>query len=147
MKKRILRFVSIFLGLLLSGCDRGSDNAPAPEYGTPRAEYEIDGRVTDSAGNPIENIQVTFVDADVREYTTVHSNAEGEWSIYTEEFPCGVNCQLEVADVDGEENGSFESKTVTLRLQHTDSGSGSWDEGTYEQHGIEIVLDESDDAS
>ena len=49
---KIIKFLLICLGFKsLTACDTDIWNGPA-EYGTPYAEYEVKGRVSDSEGTP-----------------------------------------------------------------------------------------------
>jgi len=113
-----------------------------PEYGVPTGTIHVAGRVVDDQGAPIPGAQVTF---DYAEFDT--TDAEGTWALNQENayFPCAnggqAHCTVEAEDIDGPANGGpYPPSEVVLNLVQTEPGSGSWDQGTWEQENIEIVL-------
>ncbi len=149
--KLIYRCLCAVLGAILgSGCSDPSEPVeygPAPEYGVPTATVRLDGRVTDQAGEPIMGIVVTLQGA-VADTT----DAAGRWSIASEHvfLPCALNpgspCTIAATDIDGPANGGPYPPTETqLDLVRTRPGSGTFDLGTWEQHGIGIVMTEGVD--
>lgn len=142
--KLIYRCLCAVLGTLLgAGC---SDNSSAPaEYGMPNGKVRLDGRVLDQAGTPIPGIGVAFGGA--RADTT---DAAGNWAIADESIliPCvfagAAACTVAASDLDGAANGGpFPTVEVTLNLTQTEPGSGNWDQGTWEQHGVDITMDDA----
>lgn len=104
----------------------------------------IDGTVRNNLGQPIPGIEVSFLGAGADTTDTL-----GKWSIDQEYayLPCVVNsgaeCTVNVVDIDGPANGGpYPGEQVLLDLIETEPGSGSWDLGTWEQHGIAITLNE-----
>lgn len=139
MKRKILKLLSVILGLIVSACSIADEtNPPAPMYGMPSAEYKVNGTVKNESGDPIEGIQITL-NSEVQ----VYSDENGEWLIEDNAVANFDESILEVEDIDGTDNGGeFSDKTVELTLTQTEDGDGDWDEGTYEQHDIDIVLTE-----
>jgi len=94
------------------------------------------------SGNPIANIRLAL-----RDESEVRSDAQGRWSMHLEHgSPCGVGgfspCSLSVSDTDGHANGGvFAAVSVALHPVRTEAGH-DWDEGTFEEHDIEIELTE-----
>ncbi len=146
--KMIYRCLCAVLGAILgSGCSDPTEPVPEyappiPEYGVPNGTVRIDGRVTDHLGIPIPGVQVSFDNtwADT-------TDAEGRWAIDREHtyIPCVTNpladCLLDAEDIDGPDGGGFYPPTqVTLDLTQTEPGSGSFDQGTWEQHDIDVVM-------
>lgn len=144
IKKKFLKLISLILGFILTSCDsspiinnKDDPGSGTAEYGTPSAVYKISGHVKDTQDNPIEGIQISF------QHISVLTDNEGEWNIDSTTFPCWDDeCELLVEDIDGPDNGGeFQDKTVDLNLQQTEDGSG-WNDGTFEEHSIEIVVEE-----
>ena len=101
---KIIKFLLICLGFKsLTACDTDIWNGPA-EYGTPYAEYEVKGRVSDSEGTPVSGIKVSMGDD---------------------------TFDIQFTDIDGEAGGGlFEEQTVTVQAEMVEEGDG-WDEGDY----------------
>ena len=137
------------LGAILgSGCSDSTDPVeygPMPEYGVPSGTVRVDGRVVDYQGTPIPGVEVSMAGAGAD--TT---DAAGNWSIDQQStfIPCAHNnttdCLVAAKDIDGAANGGpFPSVEVVLDLTQTEPGSGNWDLGTWEQHAVEIVMDDA----
>ncbi len=117
-----------FLGF--SGC-----GGMATEYGTPYAEYEVKGTVTDEVGKAISDIQVDLAQR-VQEHRYIKlgspsiTNRAGHYAVSAGTFP-GQELTLIVTDTDGEANGSYASDTIAVRFEKKDyykKGKG-WFEG------------------
>jgi len=146
--KLIYRCLSLVLGAILgAGCSDTTDPVeygPMPEYGVPSGHLVIDGTVRNTLGQPVPGIEVAFNGAGAD--TT---DAAGAWSIDREYafIPCAMiseaDCTVAAEDIDGPANGGpYLPNQTLLDLIQTDPGSGSWDLGTWEQHGISITLTE-----
>ncbi len=146
--KMIYRCFCLFLGALLgTGCDDRDDPVeygpgPMPEYGVPTGHVIISGQVNDGLGDPIEGIEVSFVNA-----APTTTDASGNFSINQENVyvPCaessGSSCSIEARDVDGEDNGGDHvTVEMELDLDQTDPGAGSYDQGTWEKHDVEVSM-------
>ena len=143
----IRAFQRLFLVLL--GAFLGSACNPKMEYGVPGATYRVDGvvRAADGDKPPIAGIKLSmgeaygsFFDGVTGVFAT--TDAQGRFSFEKNLFPCGNSCQLKVRDVDGEDNGGkFKDKDVQLSLKQTAKGNGNWDEGTFEQKDVEVLLE------
>lgn len=143
------RCVCLVLGALLgAGCDSGTDPDPnnVAEYGMPYGKLRIDGHVRDETGQPIAGVRVSHGGYYGTADTT---DASGAWAI-ADDFaavPCtpgdSTRCAVLAEDIDGAENGAFEQKVRLLDLTRTEDGEG-WYQGRYEQHGIDIVMPESE---
>ena len=107
---KFIKFLLLCLGFKsLTACDTDIWNGTA-EYGTPYAEYEVKGRVSDSEGTPVSGIKVS-----------IHGT-----------FPFRDNTfDIQFTDIDGEAGGGlFEEQTVTVQAEMVEEGDG-WDEGDY----------------
>lgn len=117
-----------FLGF--SGCDI----IGRVEYGTPHAEYEVKGTITNEAGKKIPDIQVKLAQGKRGGYIesgiTVKTDEMGHYSASVTTFP-GKDFVMIVTDTDGETNGSYASDTIAVRFEEKDyykKGKG-WFEG------------------
>ena len=117
-----------FLGF--SGCDI----IGRVEYGTPHAEYEVKGTITNEAGKNIPDIQVKLAQGKRGGYIesgiTVKTDEMGHYSASVTTFP-GKDFVMIVTDTDGETNGSYVSDTIAVRFEEKDyykKGKG-WFEG------------------
>lgn len=117
-----------FLGF--SGCDI----IGRVEYGTPHAEYEVKGTITNEAGKNIPDIQVKLAQGKRGGYIesgiTVKTDEMGYYSASVTTFP-GKDFVMIVTDTDGETNGSYASDTIAVRFEEKDyykKGKG-WFEG------------------
>ncbi|RKZ19914.1 hypothetical protein DRQ50_01095 [bacterium] len=138
----------VFGAILGSGCTDSTEPVeygPMPEYGVPTGKVLVDGQVVDDLGVPVPGIEVSFHNTG-----TDTTDARGIWSIDRENafINCVTNdqqaCVLTVRDIDGADNGGpFPTADVLLNLVQTEPGSGSFDLGTWEQHGINIVMSDA----
>lgn len=143
----IYRCLCAVLGAILgAGCSNNStepvEYGPMPEYGVPTGRVRLDGRVLNQVGVPIPGVEVAF--AGGRADTT---DALGDWAIAEENIyiPCvshgTTSCTVAASDIDGAANGGvFPTVEVTLSLAQTEPGSGYFDLGTWEQHGVDIEM-------
>lgn len=126
------RLILLLLGLfgLSTACEETT-----VEYGTPLADFQVKGRVTDAQGNPIRGIEVLFGTGSSKDrqltdddgtYTCLVRNA---WMF-------SRPCPLLIRDTDGAENGGhFNDKDYELLFSSSDkiaSGSG-WNHGVFQK--------------
>ena len=128
MKQRMLLLLLALLGMAACG-GMGRD-----EYGTPLADFQVKGKVTDQSGNPIPDIEVVFGLGNVDRQKTADDGT----------YCCRLNNvwlfsqspQLLFLDKDGPENGGeFADQDHELVFTDRDkvaSGSG-WNTGLYEK--------------
>lgn len=138
---KILAGLLSLLGFSLAACDKMG----AAEYGSPHADYEIKGKVVNSQGTPIPDIQVEVSDS-VPESgwmykDTIYTDANGEFKWKRGDFP-RMTFQLITRDIDEEENGGlFVPKTSFISFKNANfSGGGTWYEGEATVE-TEITLD------
>ena len=121
---KVIKFLLICLGFKsLTACDVEIWNGTA-EYGTPYAEYEVKGRVSDAEGAPVQGIRVSMGESQSSQLDSVAvTDAEGRFHVIHGTFPFRDNTfDIQFTDIDGEAGGGlFEEQTV---------GDG-WDEGDY----------------
>lgn len=109
---------------------------PPVEYGTPYADYIVKGQVTDEAGTPIKDIQITApygYGTDSQHDQVVQTDAAGNFTL--KEFSSMKGYQIIFEDIDGEANGGdFKSDTInvnTLPMTQAEQGSG-WYGGKFD---------------
>ena len=128
---KIIKIILIFLGFKsLAACDVFDGTA---EYGTPYAEYEVKGRVSDAEGAPVHGIRVSMGESKGSHLDSVAvTDAEGRFHVIHGTFPYNDNTfDIQFTDIDGEAGGGlFEEQTVTVQAEMTEEGDG-WDEGDY----------------
>lgn len=130
------------LGLLGFAC---SDNGKGSvdEYGSPWAEYTFKGAVTDQSGKPVGGIQVSTGSIYYDRDSTV-TNAEGAYSI-SREFSPRDKFTLKAEDIDGEQNGSFQTDSVEVTIRSDEyKNPDSWYKGAVEKEVPTIVLKEKE---
>ena len=130
---KIIKFLLICLGFKsLTACDVEIWNGTV-EYGTPYAEYEVKGRVSDAEGTPIQGIRVSMGESQSSYLDSVAvTDAEGRFHVIHGTFPFRDNTfDIQFTDIDGEAGGGlFEEQTVTVQAEVVEEGDG-WDEGDY----------------
>ena len=139
MKSKILKFLMVALGFgAYTSCD-GPDMygcpMPAPEYGCPYAEYNLDVDVVDSENDaPIEGIRVSVIEKYSEQFTDTLAvgltQPNGKVRLQVGRMPTDKHT-LVADDVDGKANGAFDSASVVVTTSESDyaNGDGPWYEG------------------
>ncbi|MDR0714846.1 MAG: radical SAM-associated putative lipoprotein [Bacteroidales bacterium] len=139
--KRILIVYNAIIAALLSllGCVANTNTIA--EYGTPSADFIVNGKVSSGTGQPVHNIAVVMrgylgTDNDGRmifEKTDSTGTADnGDYRVKAEgAFPKNQTCQLVFSDIDGADNGAFKDTTVTVEFINPvfTGGDGRWYSG------------------
>ena len=144
--KRMNWALAGIIGMLgFAGCKK--DDEMMLEYGTPHADYTVKGAVVNKAtGKPIEGIRVGY-DTEPRvgqmygvlltpyvPKSYVMTNAKGEFKLTDTFFPnLNQTIPVYVEDVDGEENGLFQSEILQVDFSKAEhSGKPThWYHGEY----------------
>ena len=115
---KILLILLAFLGF--TSCE------PSYEYGTPSADYEIKGTITDSiSSTPVANIHVIRGDSTSLAYPrfdTIYTDVNGKYQTTVTAFPVqSPTFHLKVDDIDGTQNvGDFQPKIVEVVFTSSD---------------------------
>ena len=127
MKKSAIIFLSCASALAgLSSCSAVEDE----NYGTPHAEFEIKGLVSDEQGAPLQGIAVIY-DEDLIKSDTLYTGPDGRFLIEGTMFP-REEMKLKFKDVDGDQNGGlYEAKAVKVKMIQIQQSTGSWDYGKF----------------
>ncbi len=118
-----------FLGI--TSCKFTDPKPPAPEYGSPYATFELNGKVTSSATNePIGNIRIVL-----EEYRkdTFYTKTDGTYQRDYKVFESGdYTFNVKYEDIDNTANGEFQSLDTVIQVKSTDfkDDSGDWNGGT-----------------
>ena len=106
-------------------------------YGTPIADYQVKGCVTDADDNPIAGLRVVIAETgfgEENDMQTLTTNKNGEYISEKKERKYRTNT-LTITDIDGDENGgSFKEKTFNLneiKPVLDKSKAEGWYEGVY----------------
>ena len=110
----------------------------ACEYGVPECSYHVKGIVTDEQGQPIAGIGIQetkrWNEADGSYQLTGYGDTtdkDGRYSLdFTYAFP-GLPLSVDVHDIDGAANGSYNDTVVTINTESVEltGGNGHWNEG------------------
>jgi putative lipoprotein (rSAM/lipoprotein system) len=147
MKVRFNRWYNAVLTALLTllgyGCSSSSDDYSDVEmYGTPHADFVVQGSVTDEAGKPVQGIK-TSLKRVIKELNnaaegldSVQTDAAGQYQLKYSGFTDN-NFKLIVEDIDGDANGgTFAPDTLDLdydKAKHTkEKGQGFMYSGLFE---------------
>lgn len=150
MKVRFNRWYNAVLTALLSIIGYGCSSTDDPEnicmYGTPHADYQFMGTVTDESGSAVMGIKVSAknvyrrYDSAVIETYGVDStltDSKGKYAIECRKCPGESTLKLIVEDLDGEANGgAFKNDTIDIdfdkakKVKEPDKDD-YWSEGTF----------------
>ena len=151
MKVRFNRWynavLTALLGLLgFESCDSPDEYGPIPcEYGTPYADYQFSGTVTDESDSPIKDIKVSakyvyqINDGIVKTYgvDSTQTDGSGKYAFESRRFVSDPDLKLIVEDIDGEANGgTFKNDTIDIdfdkakKVKEPDKDD-SWSSGTF----------------
>lgn len=143
MKKLFIQyFDKLLVGFMALIGFIGCENAAA-EYGTPCADYEIKGTVTDSITSlPVQNARVivtltkTYTKPDTTIIDTMASgltDVTGKYDVQLHEFPLEeITFNVKVKDEDGPANGgdfATGEKEVLFKSTDLTGGNGAWYNG------------------
>jgi putative lipoprotein (rSAM/lipoprotein system) len=139
------KIIVLILGCIgyLTGCNL--INPPMAEYGTPHADYEIKGAVTDSiTASPIQNARIiitqdhsytngsqtlTYIDT----MAVKRTDSEGKYDVQVVSFPLEeVAFKVKVDDTDGSANGGDfikKESDVLFKSSELTGGKGGWYDG------------------
>lgn len=118
------------------------------EYGTPNANYTVKGKVTDQANKPIPGIEVTIKRSSLPvdhpfNSKILSSDTKGEFSNeFLGEFPRDIVFTLTFTDIDGAQNGEYNSKQESIEIKTTElkGRSSGWFAGSATKE-ITVKLD------
>ncbi len=117
--------ISGCLTLLGFSCDLVN---PRVEYGTPNAEFIVNGTITSAeTEEAVQNIRV------IMNNDTAYSDDNGSYEVTDKgAFPTDQTYTIQFQDIDNELNGSFDDKDSIVEFKNPEfsHGDGHWYEGT-----------------
>ena len=138
MKQKLNNLWIAFLGAILSMLGISSCSwLHREEYGCPHADYKFVGEVNDGE-KPIAGIRTVVFNGPMdKKYNAVDTSYTDAAGKTERELPISMlsgDMVIKFEDVDGEENGSWQTETVpreSLELVQTADKDGKWYEGAY----------------
>lgn len=105
-------------------------------YGSPNVDYIVKISVTDEDNAPISDIQATFYQSSYVDYSkdTLYSNKNGEINGIIKYYSTEGGLKIKLEDVDGEENGEFETREIIFNNPRTNKikdDSDDWNQGMF----------------
>ncbi len=129
---KLIVFLLSILGIggacTFSGCEYGSP----VEYGSPHATFKVHGKVSNENDAAIPGIRVRLWMDEGKYYAdSAFTNSEGLYNVQIDDFPEEQNYEMEVDDIDGESNGSFNSLDTIVSFVNPEfeNGGDSWYSG------------------
>ena len=112
------------LGILLTWLGFSAILSSCTKYGCPNGKSEVKIQITGFAvsekdGAPIQNIRAVLKDS-YTGYDTAYTAKKGGFLLQYPYTVCKgypLDLYLELHDIDGEENGSFENKEITIKSE------------------------------
>lgn len=108
-------------------------------YGSPYAKFQVKGKVTSEADEPLKGIQVivrSSWDNDPLIADTLYTDEKGEFQTQESRFDGIDEQKVYFHDIDGEENGgTFKSDSIALKdmdRKQIEKGDNNWYNGKYE---------------
>ena len=139
---KILSFFLVILGY--QACDVID---PVDEYGAPSAKYKVKGTVVSETEElPVKGVRAVLVetyDGEENPYSgdTIYTDADGRFSFEQNRGYIAEKFNLKLQDVDGESNGSFEDREVTVDFKDAEyEGKDGWYIGKAEKDMGKIIL-------
>lgn len=137
IKRSILRSVNSMIALLITFLGFTISCAETPEYGTPHADFIINGKVTSvTDGEPIREIIVEMRLIDERDPSQSRLMSTGftylsGYYVSSQANPDDQTFRLRFIDTDGPQNGEYETldTTVVFKDPKFAKGDDSWYRG------------------
>ena len=125
-----MRYNNLLLLLIgLLGFSVACTKVGPEEYGTPSADFIINGVIENQASQPIPNIKVVMT------RDSVNTNTDGKFSLKNTTFPNNQTFNIKIRDIDGAVNGSYQDKDTTIVFDNNTytNGDGHWYRGKVEK--------------
>ena len=132
--KKIIKISSKICGALLAVLGFSVAVTSCMEYGTPSADYFLDGNIfSEQTNEPIKNLKVRWVQRENLYTDSIYTNEGGRFSFIGRRYFPIYEYSLEIQDIDGEDNGEFNDTTINIQINKNDykGGSGHWYKGEY----------------
>lgn len=125
--KKYNRLLYVLMGLL--GFSVACTKVQPAEYGTPSADFIINGVIENQASQPIPNIKV------VARWDSTYTAVDGKFSLKNKVFPTDQSFLVKLSDIDGVANGNYQNKDTTIAFTNNTftNGDGHWYRGKVEK--------------
>lgn len=137
MKRKLLNGFNLILTSLLAllgfGCNMAAKyGSPEVEvmYGVPHADLMLSGTVTDTEGEPLQDIQISVRINDDRyayPYICTYTDESGNYHSATENFSFPTNYVTVIAR---DTTLQYEADSVKLAVDYDTTNAGTWYKGT-----------------
>ncbi len=132
--EKFIAFIFSILGF--SGCNDDYIGNETCLYGSPNVDYKVKISVTDEDNAPISDIQATFYQYADIDYSkdTLYSNKNGGINGIIKHYSTEGELKIKLEDVDGEENGEFESREIIFdnpRTNKIKDDRDDWNQGIF----------------
>ena len=127
--KKYISLLYVLIGLLGFSVACSKDQYQPVAYGTPSADFIINGVVENQASQPIPNIKV------VTRWDSTYTAVDGKFSLKNKLFPADQSFPIKLSDIDGAANGSYQNKDTTIVFTNNTytNGDGHWYSGKVEK--------------
>ena len=147
---KILSFILLILGF--QSCLSGEGDEEGGEvmmYGTPTATYRVRGTVKASDTNqPVNGIRAVLVELyngqeGIYSGDTIKVCADGAFDLKVRSGAMnGTNLRLKLTDIDGADNGLYNTKTQDIQFTNPAlAGGEGWDKGTATKEIGDVKID------
>lgn len=129
-KTFLMRYNNLLLLLIgLLGFSVACTKVGPEEYGTPSADFIINGVIENQASQPIPNIKVVMT------HDSINTTSDGKFSLKNRSFPANKTFNIKIRDIDGAVNGSYQDKDTTIVFDNNTytNGDGHWFSGKVEK--------------
>jgi len=125
--KKYNRLLYVLMGLL--GFSVACTKVQPAEYGTPSADFIINGVIENQASQPIPNIKV------VARWDSTYTAVDGKFSLKNKVSPTDQSFLVKLSDIDGVANGNYQNKDTTIAFTNNTftNGDGHWYRGKVEK--------------
>jgi putative lipoprotein (rSAM/lipoprotein system) len=127
LRKKYNSILFVMIGLL--GFTVACTKVSPVEYGTPSADFIINGVVENLTNQPIPNIKVKVG------WDSTYTAIDGKFSLKNRYFPADQYFIFKASDIDGFANGSYQNKDTTIVFTNNTfiNGDGHWYKGKVEK--------------
>lgn len=140
MKKLKIRFLNgynVILAALLALLGFANSCDSVVEYGTPNANFKVNGKVTsEQSGEAIPNIRIVMSQDSTYGTDSAFTDNLGNYTIMKGfVFPTDLSFLMQFEDIDSSQNGTYQSLDTIVKFidpEFTD-GDGSWFAGETEK--------------
>ena len=125
--KKYNKLLYVLIGLL--GFSVACSKVGPVEYGTPSADFIVNGIVENQANQPIPNVKV------VARWDSTYTAIDGKFSLKNRSFPTDQDFIFKLSDIDGVANGNYQNKDTSISFTNNTftNGDSHWYKGKVEK--------------